>query len=125
MSNEITINVEQKLINGTLIDNPGLRSFQITQTTALLYDEVVTITTADTALTLGSLAGANYGRCWLQNLDTTNYVNAGPTVAGAIAPMIRLSPNAEPQLFRLVPSITLRMQANTASCKVRIKVYAL
>jgi len=62
------------------------------------------------------------GWLWMKNLDASNYVQwGGKTTAGAMTTIGRMEAG-EPALFRLDPSATLRMQANTAECKVLILV---
>lgn len=122
MANEILINNYLECTNGSFkyVSKPGAK--YITQTTAGGYFEIISCTTSDTALTLGAMSSANYGYARFTNLDATNYVDFGPTVAGAIAPFVRVKAGEQSGWFRLTPSITLRSQANTATVKVFIEV---
>lgn len=73
----------------------------------------VSVPTADTVI---SLAGfTTPGVFAITNHDVTNYVEFGPTVAGAIAPLIRLTPG-ESTVFRLTTGAVLRGRSNTAAC---------
>lgn len=56
----------------------------------------------------------------LRNLDPTNYVTYGPTSGGVMVPLGRLNPG-KPALLFLAAGVTLRMQANTAACRVQIE----
>jgi hypothetical protein len=79
----------------------------------------VNIGTSDEAISLGDIGSAGYA--YFRNLDATNYVEIGPTVAGAIAPFLRLAAGEE-SLVKLTPAVALRGQANTAACNVLIAV---
>ena len=59
------------------------------------------------------------GVCVLHNLDTTNYVEYGMSDSGTIKKLAKLSPG-DVHMIRIAASTTLRMQANTAACKVRV-----
>jgi hypothetical protein len=127
MAKEITINLTASLNNpsttttaAVLKDTFQPGSVSVNQATQLMFAEAITCTTADTAITFTGVTTQGY--CMLQNLDTTNYVTFGPASAGAIVNFMRLKAG-ECAVFRLDPSCTFRVQANTASCKVLIKVY--
>lgn len=125
MANEIRITPSFVVINGSLYLQmaPGLK--YITQTTALVYDNVITCTTADTALSFSPITGANYGMLYMINLDSTNYVDIGVEASGgAIFGFCRLKPGEPNGPFRVKPSVTLRSQANTASCQVQFAMAA-
>ncbi len=81
------------------------------------------VANTDTAITIAAAVGT-YGWSWFQNLDATNYVQWGPTVAGAIAIIGRMNPGEPAGPFRLEPGIVLRMQAHTGACKVQVFVLA-
>lgn len=127
MANEITVSIRGDMTYPSSYPknesfNPG--TVQITQTNKVLYKDIISVTTADAAVAIGGVGAATQGYCFLQNLDTTNYVDFGPDDTGVIKPAVRLKPN-EPHAFRLVPSVTYRWQANTATCKVLIVIYGL
>jgi hypothetical protein len=129
MANEISIALTASLTNPStqsgstpqLKDTQLLSAVTFTQTTQLLFSEAITCTTADTAITFTGVT--TQGWCILQNLDGTNYCTVGPGNAGAIVNFMRLVPNGGRAVFQLDPSCSFRIQANTASCKVRITVY--
>lgn len=122
MANEIAITTKLDITNGSLkvIDLPGTK--YVTQATAEYYDEVLTRTTSDVALTIGSMSSANYGYGRFTNLDGTNYIDIGPESGGAIVGMLRLKAGESSGWMRIKPSITLRTQANTASVKLRVQM---
>jgi hypothetical protein len=129
MANEITIALTATLTNPSaqsgstpqLKDSQVLAAANFTQATQLMFSEAITCTTSDTLISFTGVT--TQGWCILQNLDATNYVGVGPNNAGAILTFIRLVPNGGRAVFQLDPSVGFRIQANTASCKVRITVY--
>ena len=81
---------------------------------------VQTIGTTAEALDVGDVA--TLGRLLLRNLDTTNYVEWGPDSAGTMIGCGKLKPSGDVAEFRLKPGITLKLQANTASCNVQYEL---
>lgn len=118
MADELKVRVRVSLLNGYLAElfDPG--EVSITQTTANDHCPVVDIGTSEEDISFADISAANIGYCVMRNLDTTNYVDIGAKSAGAMVAMLRLKPG-EPQVMRLVPSVTLRAIANTAACKVK------
>lgn len=82
---------------------------------------VVDIGLSDEAITAGDLA-TTQGHAVIRNLDATNYVEIGPESGGVIVPTIKLKPG-EFAYLPLVPNVTLRARANTAACRVLVKIY--
>ena len=64
-----------------------------------------------------------FGWCYMQNLDATNYVSWGASATTPTLATIGRMEAGEPALFRLEPSVTMRMQANTAACDVMVIVW--
>lgn len=116
-------------IRGSLQLQIDKTNFQFQRSVSLNFDQTgdgggnpgtLTIPTSDTAVTLTGITTP--GWAIFRNLDATNYVDFGPDSGGAIVPFGRMEAG-EPACFRLQPSgLTLRMQANTASCRVEIEV---
>jgi len=73
----------------------------------------VSVPTADTVISLAGLTTP--GVFCITNHDATNYVEFGPTAAGAIVPFHKLLPG-EPCVFRLAAGAVLRGRSNTAAC---------
>jgi len=111
MSSEIRLNVNMSCTNGNYTDQI-IKSIQVNQATANGTKPGIVCTTSDTALSFPAIGTLGYAL--LYNQDATNYVDLGPEVSGAIAPIIRLQPG-EFAVLRLKPGITLRAQAHTAS----------
>lgn len=128
MAKEITVNLQLTLNNPTssatapqLKDSFAPGNYTFNQSSQLKFDEAITVTTSDTAITFTGVT--TQGWCMLLNLDTTNYVTVGPGSVGAIVPFVRLAANGGQAVFQLDPSASFRVQANTASCKIQIKVW--
>ena len=114
MAGEIRFNATLQVVNGPI--NAKLSNdFRADQTTAGAVQKVQTIPTSDTVV---SLAGVTTPRAiQIENLDDTNYVKVGPTVAGAIAPLGRLYPGESMQV-PLEPGAVVRAIANVASVAI-------
>lgn len=120
MSKEIRINESIRISNG-FIDNisPG----QVT------YDQAspgggnpatVNIGTSEEDVAFGDVTP---GFLWMQNLDTTNYVQYGPkNASNAMQPFGLLHAGKTARIY-LDTGVTLRMKAHTGACNVLIKGY--
>src|SRR6185369_12569200 len=123
MSNEITVNLSGRVAIGTSpYDMTGEafppQSGGFDASVSLLDAGTLVLTTGDTNLTaLFPNTATIDGVLFIKNLDPTNYVQIGPTVAGAIAPLSRLNPGKW-LYVPLEPGLTLRGKAHTASCKI-------
>ena len=73
----------------------------------------VSVPAADTVISLTGLTTP--GIFCITNHDATNYVEFGPTAAGAIVVFMKLTPG-ESGVFRLASGVVLRGRANTAAC---------
>ena len=120
MANEITVNVGMSRQHATnTVDKhsiPIARS-QYTQTGTGQSDTKPSIGTSEEAAAFVDIA--TNGWIYMQNMDTTNYVEWGTT--GAYIGRMRAQETAGP--FRLNAGATLYLRANTAACRVRIVMY--
>lgn len=128
MAGEITVSLTGQLTGTALAGEageafpPGQLSYD--SSTPLADKGTRLCTTSDVSLTTLFVNTATIeGLLWIKNLDATNYVKLGPTSGGAIVPMIRLRAG-KVALIPLEPGLTLRVQANTASCQVAFRLYA-
>jgi len=80
----------------------------------------VSLTTSDTAISLAGLSTP--GLVVITNHDATNYCEFGPTSGGAIVKMIKLLPGMS-AVFYLAAGVSLRGQANTATCVISVDAY--
>lgn len=111
--------------SGSLICENGLHVIA-TQVTNLSVDQaaqggnggVVAVGTAEENMPVGDVS--TLGWVFVRNLDDVNYVTWGPDSSGMVA-IGRLEPG-EFAIFRLEPGVTLRWQANTASCNVFLQL---
>ena len=119
MANEIKVTASLSCTNGNFVfPKVGSSEQSITQTTlgggGPGYLSIGTSEEAITFTDVGTL-----GWIWIKNLDSTNFIKFGPESAGAMVSCGKLKAG-ESCVFRLMTGITLRMQADTAACKVQI-----
>jgi len=122
MANEITLTISATITNGDFKDSflPGAET--ISQTTLGGHSTVWTVGTSEEDLTVGDVG--TLGMMMIRNLDATNYVQIGKKVAGAMEASMRLRPGI-PMVIQSEPGITWTAKANTAACKVLIKIWEL
>jgi hypothetical protein len=120
MANEIKIMQSVRLAKGAMKHEFTPPQLSLTQTGSLVYDNTLSIGTAEETAgpTFGDIG--TEGLCIVYNLDTTNYVQVG--FATGVYGM-RLRGASSPAMFFLEPNATLYLKANTAACNVRIIVY--
>jgi hypothetical protein len=118
VADEIKLDIRFTLTNGSLKYSFAPGQLSIDQTTgAGPTPGFLTVGTSEESTAFGELA--TLGMCILQNLDATNYVEFGFST-GVYG--IKLKPG-EAAVFRLNPSSTLYMKADTASCKVLVLAF--
>lgn len=120
MANELKISINTRLENGTFLDIFQTGMIEIDQAAVGAHRPVVDVGTSEEVITDGDVG--TLGWLIMRNLDATNYVEWGPESSGSMVPIGKMEPG-EPALFRLKPGITLRAQANTAACKVDVRIY--
>lgn len=114
MANEISINVRMKVANGSsLFDFAPATDFITQAAVGGPTPGMVTIGTTEETIAFTELG--TEGWFVMQNLDTTNYVQWGFST-GVYGGRMEAGETAGP--FRLEPSTTLYLIANTAACKV-------
>lgn len=89
-----------------------------TQTGVGQYDVKPSIGTSEETITFTDIA--TNGWAFLQNQDTTNYVEWGFST-GVYGGRMRAQESAGP--FRVNAGATLYLKANTAACRVRVVMY--
>lgn len=120
MAGTITITGKISLVNGELTETiRPAGTDTITQTTQGLHATVWNVGTSEESMPVGDVG--TLGRFYMKNLDSTNYVDIGPDSGGSMVGCVRLKPGEE-HWFRSKPGVTWKGQANTAACKVQIKI---
>jgi len=119
MADEITLIVDLDLVNGAVEHDFSPSSISIDQATARFIDTVLDIGTSAETISFGDIA--TKGMVVLQNLDSTNYITAGPDSTGQVT-LLRINAG-EIACFRIDDSATLKATANTATCKMRMIAY--
>jgi len=120
MAEELQLTIVGQLANGAYQEQFAPGTLKIDQSTRGGISQVVQVGTSDEAISLGDVS--TEGVCFLQNLDDTNFVTFGPDSGGSIVALGMLKPG-EVAALRLSPGLTLRMQANTAECRVKCVVF--
>jgi len=119
MAGELQGTVATRLANGSLVDPNLSAAFSITQGTALMDVLTVSVTTSEGDITFPSVTTLGWIR--IKNLDTTNFIKYGPK-SGTMVVFGKLKAGEE-AWFRMMTGITLRMIADTGTCKVQIRAY--
>ena len=120
MADEITAVSQITLSNGSNHEQ-WVSSDNIDQAAEGSIKKTLGIGTSEEVIDLDDISTP--GWCMLQNLDATNFVEWGPTSGGSMVVAGRLIPGEPPSgPFRLDPSISLRMQADTAACLVKLMI---
>lgn len=118
MANELTIDINAQLANGSHEETFQTGQLQFDQAAIGAHAPVVIVgQAAEEDLDVGDIS--TEGWLFLRNLDSTNYVTYGPKSGGVMVPLGRLEPG-EPASFRLEPGVVLRWQADTADVKVKV-----
>jgi len=118
MADELKITQQMILINGSLRKQIAPTTLSITQDAAQAYEDVNSIPTSEEAVTTFGSIGTE-GWCYLQNIDTTNYVEWGFST-GVYGGRLEAGETA---MFRLNPAANLYLKSNTAACLVQIVVF--
>lgn len=116
MANEISVTSKLSVTNGNSKWNSTAGTLTFDQATlGGPTPGYLTIGTSEESQAFGELG--TVGWVWMRNLDTTNYVQWG-FATGVYGGRMEAGEPAGP--FRLEPSTTLYLKANTAACKVEI-----
>ena len=119
MANEIRLTLNMDVNNGAFTFK-GRHSFQVDQSAIGGGNPgVVDIGTSEEDIDFGDITTEGYAV--LKNLDDTNYVQYGPKSAGSMVAFGRLKAG-EVAVVRLEPGVIIRAIANTAACKVEVRV---
>lgn len=119
MANEIKVTASLSCTNGNFVfPKVGSTEQSITQTTLGGGGPgYLSIGTSEEDITFTDVGTP--GWVWMKNLDSTNFITYGPKSAGAMVAFGKLKAG-EAVVFRLAGSVTVRMAADTAACKLQI-----
>ncbi len=120
MADELKITINTRLVNGSFKDSFDPGQISIDQAAVGAHRPIVIVGTSEEVIATGDVS--TLGWCIMQNLDDTNYVEYGPESGGAMVGWGRMEPG-EPAIFRLKPGVTIRAKADTAACKVDVRIY--
>jgi hypothetical protein len=127
MANEITVNLTTTLQNPSTSTTGGLRdtftsgSMRQNQSTAGCYTATVATSTSEAAFPSSGL-GTN-GLMVLQNLDSTNDIDWGPSSGGTMITAGTLKAGGPPQMIYCKSSATFRHKAAAGTPKLLIRIY--
>lgn len=113
----VSLTVEKDSFKRTLGDQVQLTQDALGESTGIMP---VPTTPGGTVLPVGGVTTS--GVIYLKNLDDTNYVQLGTQVSGTFYPVLRLKPG-DIAVWRLDPTATLRLLANTAACNVAYSLF--
>jgi hypothetical protein len=122
VANEIRPTFGLTYSNGGLADTIASATTNVTQTTLAYHSSTVFVGTSEEDLSVGDITAAN--GCWvyIKNLDASNFVKYGPKSGGAMVEFGRLRAGMF-AFFFLAEAAVLRWIADTAQCKVLVKLY--
>lgn len=116
MTQEIKINLNGSCVNGGYNETINANGLVFNQLNPGATSGIIALTTSDTALGVGSVSTNGY--LFLKNLDSTNFFKWGPNNSGSILAIGKCLPG-EIAFFRLLPGVTFRLQADTATVNVQ------
>lgn len=119
MANEVLVQLRMLAVKSELSVefNPGDDYFDMA--TGAYQGGVVTVGTSEEDMPIGDVSAGSQGTLCIKNLDSTNYVDYGPKVSGAMEGVGRLYPGRS-NLITLMPNKTIRWIANTAAVRVQM-----
>ena len=122
MADEITLVLNATISKAPLKDNirPGQIKYTLNGTKGG-NPGTVTVGTTEEDIDFGDITP---GLVFIQNLDSTNFVEFGKNDGGTMKEIGKISAG-KVALFELAPGETLRMKADTANVDCQIKAYPI
>ena len=118
MAGTIISSLTMAIVNGVLSEDRNIGPVTIVQTTQGGGNPgTVTVTTSEGDITIGLTTPGNI---IIENLDSANFVTYGPKSAGSMILFGKILAGDWHKMY-LGASVTLRMKADTASVKLRIR----
>jgi len=128
MSNEITVRFSGRVLNGNMDESFGPGQVQIDQSVQGRGGHVQEIGTTEEALDFGDIGIGTInveGYLYIRNLDASNYITYGPQVGtGSMEVVGKLKAGGEFAWLRLYPGVVILAKADTAACKLDVRLYA-
>lgn len=127
MANEISVTVTTGLANPSNATSGGLRdsftsgAMKANQATAGMFSTVVATSTTEASFPSTSLGTAGY--MYLQNLDSTNDIDWGPSSGGAMVAAGTLKAGGPPHLVYCKSTATFRHKAAAGTPRLLIRIY--
>ena len=127
MANEITVQLTTTLANPSTVTAGGLKdtfasgAMKANQTTAGMFAAVVATSTSEAAFPSSGL-GTN-GYMILQNLDSTNDIDWGPSSGGSMVTAGTLKASGPPQIIYCKSTASFRHKAAAGTPKLLIRIY--
>ena len=119
MSNEITVTAMLSVLNGNHDERFAHANLRFDQTTQGAYSAIQSVGTSEENIAVGDVAAGRFVA--MRNLDATNYVSWGQDHSSTMRKIGRLRAGSV-ALFELEPGETIRAQANTAACRVKVVI---
>jgi len=124
MANEVKIGSSLQVDKGNFASGKLGGSFQVDQNgTGGSVPGQISATTAAQGVIVDLSALTVLGYVYLQNLDATNFVEWGPTVAAVFHPIGKMKPGEQAGPFRLSPGKSLTVKADTAAALVQVQAF--
>lgn len=120
MADELSFNLSITVDKTPLYETITPGTFQFDVSAIGLAAGVQVVGTSAEAIVTTDVA--SLGWCYLQNLDSTNFILYGPDDGGTLKDFGKMLPG-EIAWLRLKPGITVKAKADTASCKMLYKIF--
>ncbi len=119
MANEIKLRLSFLVENGFFKDSFQGGQINIDQANPGRGGYVQVIGTSEEIIVFGDVTTG--GVLFMRNLDSTNFITYGPDNSGMVGGS-KMKPG-EPAFFRITPGTTWLAKADTASCKLDVRLY--
>ena len=118
MADEISITQQVVIANGNYKRTFAPGTLKVDQTALGASSGIWSIGTSEEDITFTDIT--TEGWLVMKNHDATNFVEWGASATTPTLATIGRMEAGESAVFRMEPTVTLRMKADTASCKVEI-----
>lgn len=119
MANEIRMTVAGRVENGNFRDDFSFGQILIDQANPGRGGHVQAIGTSEEIIDFGDVSVE--GLLVMRNIDETNYVTWGPDSTGMVG-LGRMAPG-KIAILQIEPGTVVKAQADTATCKIDVRLY--